>query len=783
MEDDNNNGNSNFHIARRNTQYKLQDMLQKSKEKFEQKQSEEKNKKPSGKINKEEIQKEIRKSIIKQDLGYNKDIFQKLEKFIFDYNEKHKITNFEQIPDYLSKKEDDSSLIKSCNQKLNNYSLEFPIILIEDDFYNNIINFLESYIKYEKYKDIINLKAKLIIRKSSIKNYNIFHEDKIKKENNYFISETISSSMVELYNEGQLKDIKQSLMITSNYFKNNFEIEIKKWVATVYNIMTDYIIFKLKDKPLYYCCDKCKKPILYKEKSLENILIENKIYNQINNNKINDNNLDKNNNTNYCNKINEEEYKNKIEKIKNQIELKKENDKKLINKIISNESKKIEYKNLFNVANNLINLIDFSKFESNEEGKSIANPPKKNEENDSKTINNLLYYTNNKYADYELFEKNTSGSFILTTDLETFDHTLNCLENDNDGINHLGKFILLLSGNNIKEILDHLVQKNYLNSIGRCIIYSKDDKYKDLTIKYNKIEGVFKTKKGIIKYINNYNNPEGKYFTFKLINLTKYSDYYYKFHQKLSSFYGQLSENLYDIKINILKGFLKESESGVNHSILLKAMKNFSYGDNNKIEIIKGYTSNDYYEYFNKWLYSYDSLALEQTGYFLAGLIYSLNLYGEEAKTAINNEITLYRGVSYHYINILPYKNNIGNIITFPNFTSSSTLKSVAENFSIMNQNGKNDFRVIFEIKHKFKKNWTPNAVDVEPISECKGEEEKLFQPYSFFKINSVNINIKEKTADIKMETIGKTSILEEGLKNGKKIWYNYKENAMEISN
>jgi len=174
---------------------------------------------------------------------------------------------------------------------------------------------------------------------------------------------------------------------------------------------------------------------------------------------------------------------------------------------------------------------------------------------------------------------------------------------------------------------------------------------------------------------------------------------------------------------------------------------------------------------------------LEKTGYFLSGLVYSLNLFGEEKSTGVDKEIILYRGVALSYINILPYKVNVGNIITFPNFLSSSKKLSTAQFFSSFYLTCKNNFRVIFTIKYQFNNNWIPNAFNVEGISECRGEEERLFQPYSFFLVKNVKIDTNNYSADIELETIGKTSILEEGIRNGKRIWYNYKEKVMEVWN
>ena len=258
--------------------------------------------------------------------------------------------------------------------------------------------------------------------------------------------------------------------------------------------------------------------------------------------------------------------------------------------------------------------------------------------------------------------------------------------------------------------------------------------------------------------------------------MKKYFDYYFEFHKKISLFYGQLSQNLFESKINVLKDYLNTVNQ--DDGFLINALNVFQNGIDGKVNIIKGYTGNSFYQEFNRWLYSLDSLALEKTGYFLSGLSYSLDLFGEEKKTGVNQEITLYRGVTLSYINLLPYKNNIGNIITFPNFISSSTSLDTAKGFAYSGNS--NEFTVIFTIKYRYKDNWVPNAVFVDDISDCKGEEERLFQCYSFFIIKSVKIDIDKKTADIDLETIGRTSILEEEIKKGKKIRYNYKEGALE---
>lgn len=772
----------NLHIERRKTINKLEDFVKTQKENYNQKIEKTKTITPKDFEKIKLFQEDIKKSISKPNLGSDKDVIKKLEKFITIYNEKHKNINYEKIPDYLDKKEDNSQLVKSCNKEIKKHSIDFPLIIFDNDFYDQFSDFLEDYIKYAEYKEIYILKEELLIKKNKITNYDIFHKEKqINEISNEFIAETISTSMVDLYSEDKLKKIEKNLGIISNNFKKDIIKEMEKWVGTIYNIISDYIIFKLKDKPLYYCCNKCKKPIIFKEKSIDNI-IKNVINNEnekkeIENNNIingnNSNNMDNNNQINISNNINDNITK---VKIKNLIEKKKEKDKKLIDKIIKDKNNKIEFKKLFDVANNMINLIDFQKFFDQSINHNIANPPQRGTATGDEKYNNVIYYTDNKYADFELFEREVTGAFIMVTEQKSLQYIMEYLKNGSK--NELNKFILMLSGKSCEKVLKYLDENNYLNDFISCIIFTKNDKYNDLNNKYNIIKGILKTKKEVIKYLNNNSNQGQPYFTFKLINLKKYFDYYFEFHKTISQFYGQLSANLFESKINILKEYLNSINEG-NTNSLINALNIFQNGTSSNIEIIKGYTGNSFYSQFNKWLYSLDSLALEQTGYFLSGLSYSLDLYGEQQNTALNNEITLYRGFSLTYIDLLPYKYNIGNIITFPSFLSSSTSIDTARGFASGNCSS-NKFKVILTIKYKFKNNWKPSAVNVKSISQYPGEEERLFQCYSFFKIKNVKIDIENRSADIELETVGKTSILEEEIKNNKKLRYNYKEDIIE---
>ena len=97
----------------------------------------------------------------------------------------------------------------------------------------------------------------------------------------------------------------------------------------------------------------------------------------------------------------------------------------------------------------------------------------------------------------------------------------------------------------------------------------------------------------------------------------------------------------------------------------------------------------------------------------------------------------------------------------------------------------KNNFKfsTFFYIKNIFKKNFIPNGINITNVSEFSKEKECLFQPFSFYYVEDVEIDLNNYIAKIYLETIGKTEILEEKIKKGKEIEYNQKENIIQVKN
>ena len=204
-------------------------------------------------------------------------------------------------------------------------------------------------------------------------------------------------------------------------------------------------------------------------------------------------------------------------------------------------------------------------------------------------------------------------------------------------------------------------------------------------------------------------------------------------------------------------------------------------------KIIKEYTKNTFYGDLNKMLMNYQ-IKYESIAYFTSRLMYSLNKYAAKYYNyCCQNEKVIYRGVQLQFSNILPYIRAKGKIILFSAFTSTSEDESFAKEWSGRNKikeiyKSKFLFSVVFYIKNNYKQNWISNGINIQEESYFDDDEKEiLFQPFSFYFVRNVLVDLNNYSADIYLETVGKLEILEEQIKNGKDIEYNQKENIMQV--
>ena len=316
----------------------------------------------------------------------------------------------------------------------------------------------------------------------------------------------------------------------------------------------------------------------------------------------------------------------------------------------------------------------------------------------------------------------------------------------------------------------------------------------NLKDKYKKIhDDVYNKQEDVINFIKKFSSLEIRpYPLTKLVTYLDYVEKYKERHFTVSKFYGNLTLENYKKYIKKMRNLIHEDEKenklfGIGEETVFEGFLSFNLEKDletlDKV-IIKEYTKNTFYGDLNKWLMNSKMNFYEPIAYFTSRLMYSLNNYALENNLYFcQNDKILYRGIKLPYTVLLPYERAKGKVILLSAFTSTSEDKSFAENWAGRNQaiqlyNTNLKFSVVFNIKNKFHKNWISNGINVQNESEYD-EQEILFQPFSFYYVENVKINLKNYTADIYLETIGKQEILEEKIKMGENIYYNEEDNIV----
>ena len=434
----------------------------------------------------------------------------------------------------------------------------------------------------------------------------------------------------------------------------------------------------------------------------------------------------------------------------------------------------------------------------------IMDFPNYNDEKEEK-YNNIIYYETNIakhqiqiYKDCYLFENAIKGAFILCTHKDSLviikDEILKYRKT-----NEKVFFNIITNGFGYKNDLINFLNENkdFKNCIKNIFIYCKNiAKYSDLKGK-DLIYDVDKSTKKAIKFIKDFSSKDIKPFPLtKLLTLDDYFEKYSGMHFKISKYYGDLKpenfkKNFVGIE-KVIDADEKEKLLIFTKEKILKGFLTFDIGKDLKNMdelIINQCTKNTFYEELNRWLMEGKKIYYEPVAYFTSRLMYSLNSYANlNQKFCKENGKILYRGTNLYYSSLLPYERAVGKIILFSTFISTSESIEVAKNLA---KRGKEEelfkksckFSVIFYIKNNYKNNQCiSNCINIPSEEKYKNEKEFLFQPFSFYRIKKVQIDIKNHTADIILETIGKTEILEEKMKKGKAITYDFKENIMKVN-
>ncbi len=424
--------------------------------------------------------------------------------------------------------------------------------------------------------------------------------------------------------------------------------------------------------------------------------------------------------------------------------------------------------------------------------------------NDEQKFNNIIYYDENIKRlreinrDSDFFERNTPGAFILCTDLNSLKLIKNEIVTQIKQKDSRCTFNLVTTGSTCDKIMDFLKEnEDFKECITHSCVYClKYKKWSHLKEKYEIVHDVYTKKQDVVNYIKEFSSKKIK--TFPITKVITYEDYIKKYkdrHITISQFYGDLTPETYEKNIKEMESLVKQEEDA--HELKKNSKKVltgfYTFDIKKDIEeldklIIKEYTKNTFYGDLNKWLMNFTMNSYETVAYFTARLMYSLNSYGKSNNAFYTNNEEVKRGIKIPYSCLLPYQRAKGKVILLSGFTSTSQLESKAEIFSGRKNTDsqyktKLYFSVIYHITNNYKENWISNGVDIKDLSTIKSEKEVLYQPFSFYYVKDVKINLEKYTADIDLCTIGKVEILEEKIKDGKNIEYNKEEEIMQVKN
>ena len=647
-----------------------------------------------------------------------------------------------------------------------NYFLKLPLVYINAKYYYyyQLIDFLHNYNKYNDFKKYDDIFLKHFLKAYEYKTFAYYYEGNFKNESIFAI--VVENKYIDYFS-------KEYHQIISEIKKKNIHYKkmINDWIINIFEIMTDFILFVLNKEAFYYICPECKNPILF-------------LYD-------NDKKLSHNNEIKIINKN-------------------KKKDPFLY------KSLKISEK-IFDL---IINDTDDNFFDSNEyiqmkKGnglKFVANPPK------IEKFINLIYLNNNPFnsikSEIDEFYNKTNGLFIFCNAINSFKNVIDLIT-DRDKNKENCKFCLITNRRSFRYAINYIEAKNRIDIIQRaCIFCINNENYMEYLNEYDFLEGIYTSKEEVISFIENNSISDTKiYRSLKIITYDKYKKKYYEMHQMIAKYYRVSSNdnNIFTIFYQRVKEEIKNYDNKNKFEEIFQKFNNITDSENSTA-LIKDYTGNDLYPVINGWLLDLEnwtfekeakdnffmkiikkifriqkkkndnSLSYEKNAYFVGQLMYRLNFKIIEDKNNNNpiyniENLTLYRGIHIDFIESFIYPLQIGKIISFGTFTSTSKEKYVAIGFSLRNKKI-HDYSIVMTINLRQNETLFPMYFKIKD-SNYNHEKECLFPPFTFFRLTNFTFDYVNTTLNLDLEVIGKRSILELELTENNNLIYDEKNNIM----
>ena len=236
----------------------------------------------------------------------------------------------------------------------------------------------------------------------------------------------------------------------------------------------------------------------------------------------------------------------------------------------------------------------------------------------------------------------------------------------------------------------------------------------------------------------------------KYCTIKEYRNDYFDAHKQFSKFYDDINEKNFYICLGKLQNFVSKNNIELNSNFieLLKNFKNFEKNYDDMFEKClddKGFIYN-----INKIIRSKNKLLIENIYYFIS--CFSISL--EKSNYGLKENRELFRGEKMNYNDLITFKNKINELFVFKGYFTCSYSREVADVYSKTYGN-KELFSVIVIINYEYEDGLIPNCFVFSKLNNI------IFQIFSIFKIKNVEIDENRKKAEIILDSIGRTEIIE----------------------
>ena len=402
----------------------------------------------------------------------------------------------------------------------------------------------------------------------------------------------------------------------------------------------------------------------------------------------------------------------------------------------------------------------------------------------------LIYYDENinfnseNYGYVKRFKNKIEGAFFPVKDTDSLRDVINKLSS----INIYASITLVTSGSAFEKIMP--ICSSLVKDV--IIFCFRKEKYLPLKSKYSKLKSVLTGFSEIFNNISVSNtNNDISIIGGKIITFDDYTNTYYLYHKRLAEFFDKYYSNL-SYKNSYKNNFINfvETSDVDNPPEVIRWVNRVSEGTVK--QFIEAYTGETHLCYsLNRWLRNLNDNDYNSIKYFAGPFSYALYKYAYHNKNqGVYYTKTFYRKMTIKLSEFCLYRMLVGELICYPAFTSTSEKDISKYNFPTniainVNKLSSNDISVVLIIKYHCQNSSNPTpCVNASEYSVNAGEEEYIFPPFSFFRIESIN----EKSGKpddphiINMSIPNKKTLLEFGLKEGKKICYNRTENLLYLS-